>query len=54
MFDLIKKWKRQEKMKVKTQVFRNITEANIFIKTLGDDFISSVNSRSGIIVTYYE
>ena len=52
--DLLDKWNKQKEMTVKTATFRNTTEANIFVATLKENFISMVKSRSGIIVTYYE
>jgi len=52
--DLLDKWKNQSSKKIKTAEFRNTTEAGIFIQQLGNNFISMIKSRSGIIVTYYE
>lgn len=52
--DMIERWKSQSNKAVKTATFRNYTEANLFASKLGNDLISMVKSRSGIIVTYYE
>lgn len=52
--EMVAKWKKQDCKRILTQTFRNIMEANIFVATLGDNFISSVNTRGGIVVMYYD
>lgn len=53
--NVIEKWKARENKKISSVEFRNFTEAKIFMNTLEEwQFISSSNTRDGVIVTFYE